>query len=109
MHLKQTYLPERYTETTLTDEDCNRIVPSPIVCAKRPLIPLSSLETAIANDVQHLQLQGDGAGSALEAAAEETGQEEDGMNKSGWRRRESIATSGYLSADEDGKMNAMWK
>ena len=57
---------------------------------------------AIANDVQHLRLQSDGTTTAL-LAAEESGQEV-GMNHS-VRRRESVATSGYLS-DEEGKFQS---
>ena len=57
---------------------------------------------AIANDVQHLRLQSDGTTALV--AAEESGQE-DGMNLS-VRRRESVATSGYLSADEEGKLQS---
>ena len=56
---------------------------------------------AIANDVQHLQLQCDWATALV--AAEESGQEV-GMNHS-VRRRESVATSGYLS-DEEGKFES---
>ena len=56
---------------------------------------------AIANDVQHLRLQNDGTTALL--AAEESGQEV-GMNHS-VRRRESVATSGYLS-DEEGKFQS---
>ena len=56
---------------------------------------------AIANDVQHLRLQSDGATALV--AAEESGQEV-GMNYS-VRRRESVATSGYLS-DEEGKFQS---
>lgn len=73
----------------------------PFVCEKS-FVFRSSLETAIANDVLHLELQSDGTGALL--VAEESGQE-DGMNLS-VRRRESVATSGYLSADEEGKLQS---
>ena len=58
----------------------------------------SSLEEAIANDIHQIQIDLTSA-----PAVEEDSGKENGMNH-GAKRRESVATSGYLSADEDGKI-----
>ena len=56
------------------------------------------MEEAIANDIHQIQIDLTSA-----PAVEEDSGKENGMNH-GVKRRESVATSGYLSADEDGKI-----
>ena len=61
-----------------------------------------SLEEAIANDIHQIEIDVTSA-----PAVEDDCGKENGMNQ-GVKRRESVATSGYLSADEDGKLTTSW-